>query len=319
MKCLSSILLLAVLIGNSRAQDITRISGSASFKVEDDMSWNEAEEKARQMAKINALENAFGVYVEQYTRVDMEEGATHFRMIGETKVKGEWLKTTREKITEEKRLVNGKKGKNKLFAGFLNTGFGNGKERTDIWINCELEGEARLVTHPEIKYEFTPLRCLDAYCQTTDFNPDDPFYLQFRTPVDGYLSIYIVQENDMAYRILPYQTMSEKYSHAVPVEADKDYIFFYADEDHDYFDGFSYLMIDELYMDTEKKEEYMDLYILFSTSEYNKLNIRNEGIRGEEEFMLPGSSIKSRFLEWLGDNRIYDPEFSYKKTILRIK
>jgi hypothetical protein len=318
MKCLSSILLFLVFVWDVSAQDVISVDGMASMRVDDNLSWNEAKEQVRQAAKINALEKAFGVYVEQYTRMDMEEGATHFRVIGETRVKGEWLKTTQEVFTEEERPVSRKDRKNRFLSSFLGLGTRDKHERSEIWITCELKGKTRLVDKPVIGYEFTVQRCIESYCETTDFNLNDPLFLRFRTPVDGYLSIYMVQEDNRAYRLLPYQSMPERYRHSAPVKADVDYVFFSNNEEHDYFEEFSYLLVDELYLDTDNDEEILELFVLFSTDEFNKLNLK-DAEENDDQILLPRSSKKELFQEWLADNRIYDPDFSYKRTLLRIK
>ena len=315
---LSSIVFFLSIVLQSTAQKVVDIEGIASVMIDDDMSMNEAREKVRQAAMIDAIEKAFGVYVEQYTRMDMEEGAIHFKVIGETKVKGEWLKTTNELFTEDSRQVRIMELNRKNHSGFLGLRKSRNRERTEIWLTCEVQGIARMIEDPEIKYEFLTQKCLEPYCESTDFAPNDPFYLQFRTPVDGYLSVYIIQDNDRSYRVLPYQSMPKMYNHTIPVRSDMDYTFFVSDENHDYFENVSYMMVDELYMDTEKKEEYLDLYVLFSPNEFRKLNLKGEETM-ETDIILPRSSKKALFLDWLADNRIYDPDFSFEKTIIRIK
>jgi hypothetical protein len=142
-------------------------------------------------------------------------------------------------------------------------------------------------------------------------------YLKISSPVDGYLSIYIVEDDHMAYRLLPYQEMPEQYLHAIPVKADQEYMFFASGESFDYFEDFSYLMVDEIYLETAMDKEFIDLYVIFSTERYKKPLLKaSENIA--DVYVLPKMLEEGDFMEWLQDSRVYDSEFQYNRITLTV-
>jgi hypothetical protein len=283
------------------AQEIIKAEGFAQIRVEDHMSKETTREKVRELAMINAIESVFGAYVEKDADIDIENGQARFKIIGHTLVRGDWLKTISEKFDEEKRKVRGRQG--------------TGEE---VWISCRISGKIREIGHPETALEFTPLNCPDLVCRTYDFMDGEPFYLSFRTPVDGFLSIFIADESRMVYRLLPYQKMPLEYLNAVHVTADIPYLFFLNEVGHEYFPGFSYMMTDEIIMSTGQMQEFLDLFVIFSTSDYNKPLLKGEE-ELERSFVTPKSLDLEKFEEWLMDNRINDPAFLYKRITLTIK
>jgi len=282
------------------AQDIIRASGFAQIQIEDHMSKEEAREEAKQQAMINAIEETFGAYVEKDADVDIENGKAKFKIIGQTLVRGDWLKTINEKFDEEKRKIRGR--------------YGNEDE---LWISCEIEGMIREIKYPETTLNFTPLNCPDPVCRTYDFRAGEPFYLTFRTPVNGYLSVFMVDESNTAFRLLPYQSMPESYVHAVPVTADIPYIFFLNNKENDYFPGFSYMMVDEIVMTTDKSEEFLDLFVIFSKTDFTKPILDNVE-ESVGNYSIPKSLGREKFEDWLEDNRIHDPAFLYKRVTLTV-
>jgi hypothetical protein len=142
-------------------------------------------------------------------------------------------------------------------------------------------------------------------------------YFHFNTPVDGYLSIYVI-ENDEAFRLLPYQNMPFKYRNAVPVVADKDYVFFSPYREDEYFEDFSTHLIDELIMLTEKDEEYLNLYLVFSTEEFTKPSLAMSENDPSENYETPKSLLASTMTDWLESNRINNVNFYYKQMKLKI-
>ena len=281
-------------------QQILETSGEAQVRVEKDISKDDAMELARQQAMINAIDKAFGSYVEQDSDMDIEDGSTDFKIIGQTLVRGDWLKTIKESFKEESRLTKGDYGK-----------------ETEIWINCRVKGLVREITKPEVRLNVEPRSCPDDLCRTYSFNSGAAMYLSFSSPVDGYLSIYIVQEDQNAYRLLPYQEMPEEFLHAIPVQADKEYLFFASGEPYDYFEGFSYLMIDEIFLETEREKEFLDLYIVFSTEKYTK-PILKASDNLSSAYVLPKMIERDEFMKWLQDSRIYDSEFQYNRITLTV-
>ena len=291
------IMLLSVL-ESAHAQKIRNASGTALSRLGEDMSMEELKEKLRHEAIVNAIENEFGTYVTQESFVDVDDGNTHFRIFGQTTIRGEWLKTTKEKFRETVKKVKE-----------------NGITKHELWVSLNIEGKVRELTRPDIEFNFFTANCRKDACETTLFENGDPMYLYFTSPVDGYLSVFSV-EGDEAYRLLPYQNMPGRYRNAIPVKADKKYVFFSSEDD--YFEDFSRYLADELVMLTDRDEEYLKLIVVFSTDEFVKPAMPGVSEDPEVDYVMPRSLPAASLKAWLEDNRINNVNFYYRQLTVRI-
>lgn len=280
-------------------QKIKNASGEALSRLEEHMSKDELKEKLREQAIIRAIENTYGSTVTQKTEIQIQDGHTRFNIDGATLVRGEWLKTVEEKYSEEFREVKTRDGK-----------------RMEVWVNCKIKGKVREITSSPVVIDFSTGNCPDKKCDTSVFKDGESMYLFFKTPVDGYLSVFAV-EDEQAFRLLPYQQMSSVYAHAVPVKGNKDYVFFSNYRSHDYFPGFSFYKADQLLMLTDKQEEDLKLYVVFSTESFHAalLDEENETEEGEG---IPKSLSYDSFTNWLENNRMFTTGFDYKMASLKI-
>jgi len=293
------VFILAILPGQNFAQKKFKAKGESQIRIEDNMSKEDARQKARELAIVNAIENELGTYVEQETNIDISQGQTSFKIIGNNRVKGEWLETDDEEFKEDVRLAE--KKQNKEF---------------ETWLTCKISGTVREILKPKLAFQYQALSCPQSNCRTTDFKSGEQFYLYFRTPSRGYLSIYAVQDDGMVYRLLPYSDMTTPYEDAVPVKSDLEYIFFSKQSAHNYFPDFALNRIDEMILETSKSKEYMQMYVVFSTDKFSK-PLLNAG-RQVQQGILPKSLSKEQFEEWIQNNRIYNSEFNYEVINLSI-
>jgi hypothetical protein len=160
------------------------------------------------------------------------------------------------------------------------------------------------------------LNCPETICRTETFYHDESLFLQFTSPIDGYLSVFL-DDGQNTWRLLPYSSMAEDktFQNYVMIKADKPYIFFDKNGE-DYFPGFTtdgFLIIKE----TPKTIEYNDLIILFSANEFYK-PILNESFTDEKGWIFP-KSIESRIFEkWLADCRATVNDFQDIKVRIGI-
>jgi len=284
----------------ANGQRIYRAEGFAKVKLEENLSREETRDLALEQAKHNAMEAIFGTYVSKDAYIDVEDGISQVTVKGGSELKGEWLKTTKLEFGEETRRISDEFGK-----------------RNQIWITCDLVGKVREIIEPPVEYRFLTLNCLDKRCQTTDFQNGESFYMLFKSPVDGYLSIYLADE-DHAYRILPYQEMPATYLHNIPVESDREYLFFASGSQYDYFEESPYFLVDEIYLDTEKDVEFYKLYVLFSQKPFDKPILEDE-VEIEDEYVTPKTLTRRNFDVWVQDNRIFNTDFFYKTRNVRVR
>lgn len=284
----------------ANGQSIRNASGMAQLRQEENMSKEDLKEQLRHAAIINAIEREYGTYVSQESFIDIDDGNTQFKIFGKTVIMGEWLKTTREDFQEEIRKV--KDGK---------------RNRNELWMTLKIQGMVREMTQPDIELDFFTSNCRKPVCKTSIFENGEPVYLHFRTPLKGYLSVYAI-EDERAYRLLPYQNMPATYTNSVPVESDRDYVFFAPYGENDYFPDFSRLLIDELIMVIDKDQEFIQFVLIFSTEEFLKPGLADVEADLESGYEIPKSLPAADLNNWLESNRINNVNFYYKQIKVKI-
>jgi len=287
-------------LNNAVAQKILNASGTAFFRLEEDMSKDELKDKLRHHAIVNAIEREFGTYITQESFVDIDDGNTEFRIFGKTFIRGEWLKTTSEDFSEEIREV--KEGR---------------KNTKEFWLGLKIEGKVRQLTRPDIEFTYFTSNCPNKNCQTAIFENGQPLYLFFTAPVAGFLTVFSVEE-DESFRLLPYRNMPAAYRQALPVKADQQYVFFSSDKKYNSFEDFSEYLIDEMVMVAEEDKEYVELILVFSTEEYIKPGLKEIIADNDQSYEIPLSLPTATLKEWLETNRINSENFYYRQLNLKI-
>lgn len=268
------------------AQRTRTVSGESQIKVEPHLSRIETEEKAIENAKIDAITKVFGEYIEQESTMGLESGKIDFRSYGQTKVKGEWVRTIG--IPEFNDMVRHENG------------------RSEIWISCKIKGEVRKAI-PKANVQVDVLSCPQKNCRTDEFVNDQNMYLHVKSPVDGYLSIFL-DDGTSVYRLLPYRRMGAMKS--VRIEGDQEYILFSREIEN--FDT----PADRIELFTNKDHESNTIVIVFAENEFQKPLLFNEQT-DQAGFITPKSLSKNDFENWLGDQRAIFPDFlDLKKKIV---
>ncbi|GEM_PF-544706 len=287
--CLTSFLL------QSQEINLVKISGKAQVQwYPERESYTQAKEKALEMAKINALENAFGtlvmqgntVYIENKKTGEKVETNSTFKMIGNTAVKGEIIQILKSEYKETKR-------KEKI----------NRKKVELTYIDCSVTLEAKELKDTEIDIQCFTLNQIELIKPVTDFYSGDDLFLYFRSPVNGYLAVYL-DDNNQAQCLLPYRKMPLGMEEAMPVVADKEYLFFSDKPQFNYFKD-DFFAEDTYELISAGDKDINRLYVVFSKQLLNKpiLDIdKNNQIKVElskDKYELPRSIKSDAFQEWL--------------------
>lgn len=263
---------------SAQKSKIKTTTGEAQIKLESNVTKEEAYLKVEQLAIIDAISNAFGTYVEQVAILTVESGKSRFNIIGTTKVKGEWVETIDEpKFTEVFREVKVENGK-----------------QMELWITCNIKGRAKEAT-PKANIETYTLSYPNSASKSFTFNSGNNLYLYFKSPVDGYLSVYF-DDGKNIYRILPYNDMSSE--SCVKIVADKEYIFFSKSKEHNYFGN----SIDELELFTPLKSESNKIHVLFSESIYRKPILTDAKVL-EGDYLRPKSLSRQQSADWIAETK----------------
>lgn len=236
----------------SFAQKPKKVSAEYIYHTPDNITLDQAKRTALERAQIQALADAFGTVVSQSnsTIVSNANGQsdTRFFSLGSSDVKGEWIET----IGEPKYYISYEQGM--------------------LVVKVYVEGHAREITSASIDIIAKVLRNgIDEKFESTEFRNGDDLYLYFKSPVDGYLTVYLHDETTkMVYCLLPYKVSNEG---AYRIEHDKEYILFSSD----YASKEELPCVDEYTMTCEKAVEYNNLYVVFSPNEFFKANTSGSG------------------------------------------
>jgi hypothetical protein len=276
------------------SQEIYKAEGQSQVRQETNMTKEQAIDKAIELAMVNAIENRFGTYIGQESNTRIKEGRVNFDYIGTNKVRGEWIRTKDIKIDEETRTIQGKYGKEQ-----------------EVWVLCHITGEVReCVSRADIV--FSTLNCPMNECRRTEFFNDEDIFVYFKSPVDGYLSIFL-DEGDNTLRLLPYKSMGTR--SAVEIEGDKDYIFFSRDKALMYDPQYK---TDALELYTDQEIEYNDIYVVFAENPYVK-PILNDVKELENGYFVPKSLGSEDFFEWLADCKAEMRDFQAVRVRISIE
>lgn len=286
---LSTILWLNPFTADAQKDKILKVKGEVQVRIENNESRDQAKERVEELAKLDAIQKAFGTYVEQVTDITVEEGKVNYSILAGTKMKADWIRTT---------IIN---------FSFPEQQSGNAKDRV-IWIKCSIEGEARAISS-KANLDILALRCPQKECAATDFKNKQNLYLYFKAPVEGYLSVFI-DEGDKVRRLLPYERAENQ--SAVRTQGDMPYVFFQKPKS-----ALASANIDELELYTNKSIEYNTLYVVFSEELYVK-PILEMSQTDTDNYIYPKSISPSLFQNWLGDCRATSPSFQDKKIKIKI-
>ncbi|MGB0521337.1 MAG: hypothetical protein ACPGJS_00185 [Flammeovirgaceae bacterium] len=242
------------------------VSGKADILVDDSHNIGQIKRQVVELAKINALEHAFGKVIVQGTHTYLEntatgektETTTKMNMIANTMVKGEWLETKKSNIRWVLREVGDKKSK-----------------KQELWLLCEIQGTAIELQETKADFEAFTKRCDDHdACVSTDFANQESLFLQFKPSVNGYLSVFM-EENGKIYRLFPYVRMSGDLANCAPVEADQTYLLF-SSKTKQQIEGVNRWDIDEYALYAEGKPLFNRIYVVFSETAFRKPILQND-------------------------------------------
>lgn len=285
--CYIFILLMLLNLLSISAQKIEKVHGEYTYHVPDNVSLEEGKRIALERAKIQALADAFGTLVSQNnsTIVKNENGksSVDFLSIGGSDVKGEWIET----IGDPK------------FDIFY--------ESNMLTIKVSIDGKTREIKNAAIDLEAKLLRNgTEEKHESDEFRKGDDLYLYFKSPINGYLAVYLLDENtQQVFCLLPYKSSGEP---AYKIIHDKPYVFFSCHKAEE-----NPSEVDEYTMTCEHSMEQNTIYIVFSPNMFAKAFAEDENIG------LPIQLPLKVFQKWLGKCKAKALETQEKKIAITIK
>lgn len=290
-KHLRSTLIALVLLAGSAdvmAQRVKEVSAEYTFVTSADMSVTEAKRTAMERARIQALADEFGTTVSQTNTTQIKNSSAggsslDFLSLGNSEVKGEWLEDTREP---------------KYDISF---------DDNNLIVKVTVNGKAREIVTAAVEIEALTLRNgKERKFESNDFKNGDDLFVLFKSPVAGYVAIYLVDDERTTYCLLPYSGTTDGQQ---PVEAGREYVFF---DPASAPDATLSAITDELVMTCSKNMEHNEIYIIFSSVPFVKASDE----RSDER--LPRNLSFEHFQRWLTKNRTKDKNMVVTPRLIRV-
>ena len=261
-------LLLWVVSSAVYAQKLQTVTGTFTYHAPENVTLEEAKRTALERAMQSAIADAFGTVVTQSnsTVISNENGKsdTRFLSLGGSEVKGEWIETTKE----PKYQISYDQG---MLVVSVTV---SGRVREIVGANIDIVAKV-LRNGTEEKFE------------SSEFRSGDDMYLYFKSPVDGYLTVYLLDETTQeVFCLLPYRASGDG---AYRIEHDKPYILFSAKDE-----ASNPNIVDEYTMTCSREKEFNDLYIIFSPNPFTKANSKESS-----DEVLPRQLGYEEFQKWL--------------------
>jgi len=281
---------ITLFITNLSAQKTVKVCGEYIYHAPENVSLEQAKKTALERAKLAAMAEKFGTTVSQWNTSivtnENEKSDISFFSLGGSEVNGEWIKDVKVDYKPPPYI-----------------------EQEMMVISVSVCGEAREITRANIDFSAKVLSDAEKKYETDNFNDGQNIYLSFRSPVNGYLAVYLVDEDETAFCLLPY---SKDPTGNVPVKAGKEYIFFspkHADPAEKQLVEEGYKLLNS----NSKSIETNFLYIIFSPNEFIKAN------DVQKDRLLPGELPFADFQKWLAKNRQRDKDMQVETKSLTIR
>lgn len=287
MKRLLLLLLLILPVSLCRASDIVSVQGESTYYDDGTKSKVECMRLAAEEARIDALARKFGTIVSQdimqSDRIQGRREQNDFLALSSTEVKGEWIADEGEPEYEFSHDA-----------------------KANLIVHCKVKGKAKEISNAATPFEAGVLRNgTDVRNADNLFRDGDDMYLYFRSSSDGFLSVFLEDEEGNVLLLLPYPRDSKT---RVPVKRDRDYVFFSREKGRE--DGNDSSTVEEMIMTAPDRVEYNRVYVLFSPENFSR------------PVMDSGAGLpvmrSSEFNKWLVKTRRNDPKMGVKAMNIRI-
>ncbi len=264
-------------------------TGKYSYPVPSSMSIDEATKRAITYAKIDAINNAFGggsVNQNNITLTTKTNETDNIKFVSHatSNLAGDWIEDI-DKPKVERVIQDGQ-----------------------IFLIATVKGKVREVIRAKIDITAKVLRqdaTLDS--ESTEFQSGNDFFLFFKSPQAGYLTVYLLGEDGIVYCLLPYQNSPNSVK---KIEKDSEYILFDIEsaeaDEANFVDEYNFTVAGD-------KDEVNYLYIIFSPNSFAKASDKSKGE------LIPRQLTLEQFQEWLAENRKHDDKLQVVEKAITIK
>lgn len=257
------------------------VTGTYTFYGEGSHTPDDCRRLALEGARLQAIADEFGTVltqnVVQHDMVGAGGESTYFSALSATEVKGEWIADEGLPHFDVQLDADG-----------------------HMMVRCTVKGRARAISNEAVEFETLVLRNGNTRRHAdTSFRNNDAFALLFKAPVDGYVSVFLVDQNSNVFALLPYMLDS---TGEVPVRRGREYIFFdkdKADKAHD-------VPVDEIALTADMPREHYRVYVVFSPARFSG------PVRDFIDNSTPETLSYDNLNRWLARSRRNDPRMNVK-------
>lgn len=268
-------------------QETKEVEGEFTYISEDAYeSVASAKRKALERAQADILRKAFGesIYQNNYTLVENGDGHSSIQFVssGGSEVRGEWLETIDDPIYD----INYKDG-------FL-------------VVKVAIKGLVRQVIAAGVSFSAKILRNgTEDKFESDNFKSDDDFYISFQSSSDGFVAVYLIDDDGIANCLLPYKNQTEGIYN---IHSNKRYVFFSPES----VSEMERNNVDEYFFTCSKQQEINQFYIIFSPCIFSK------AIDNTISSELPRQLNVREFENWLANCRKKDINMKVEIKTVRI-
>lgn len=268
-------------------QETKEVEGEFTYISEDAYeSVASAKRKALERAQADILRKAFGesIYQNNYTLVENGDGHSSIQFVssGGSEVRGEWLETIDDPIYD----INYKDG-------FL-------------VVKVAIKGLVRQVIAAGVSFSAKILRNgTEDKFESDNFKSDDDFYISFQSSSDGFVAVYLIDDDGIANCLLPYKNQTEGIYN---IHSNKRYVFFSPES----VSEMERSNVDEYFFTCSKQQEINQFYIIFSPCIFSK------AIDNTISSELPRQLNVREFENWLANCRKKDINMKVEIKTVRI-
>lgn len=269
------------------SQTTKKVTAEYTYYAPETLSLEQAKEIALERAKAKIIADEFGAVVSQtnYTTIRNSDGnsAIDFQSIGYSDLRGEWIETIGDPT--------------------YNISYSDGMQS----VNVKVKGKIREIINSYAQIRVKLLRNIpELSFESSEFRNNDDLFVHFISPINGFLSIYLIDNSETAFCLLPYARQSEG---VFTIEANKEYILF-SKSKSEFSDR---LTIDEYVMTCGTAPEHNKLAIIFSENPFVKSS--DIGVSNRLPRQLSACDLNN----WLAKSRARDTKMQYIEIPFIIK
>lgn len=266
------------------ADKIVSVHGKYSYYVGDDenVTLKEAKMKCIELAKAEAIKAAFGEFVTSdiisTNIINGADASNYYWQNTVARAKGDWLGDERPPV--------------------VSVDYANG----DFMFTAEVWGQAREITQANTQLQWAIQTDRNDLRQNVEeFRPGERIYVNFTSPADGYVAIYLIEGSDDTSCLLPYRhDTSGRYR----IRGGKNYTFFDKEQDAE---ALNYRM------NTSQPEEFNQVVVIYSPNPFTKCtDVSANGLR-------PNSLTTADFQKWLLKCQRADKDMVVNKKWIKIR